>query len=84
MAWLPPPPPLFHAPAPRPPPPPAAQQLEGFQRDTWYVFERVLIVRDLATGGGRTFLSVNDAQDFRTELYAQYGACRSGNGCMHA
>lgn len=51
----------------------AAQQLSGFQRDTWYVFERVLIVRDLATGGGRTFLNFDDAKEFRELIYRQYG-----------
>lgn len=51
----------------------AAQQLSGFQSDTWYVFERVLIVRDLATGGGRTFLNFEDAKEFRELIYRQYG-----------
>ncbi|GLI68019.1 hypothetical protein VaNZ11_012320 [Volvox africanus] len=49
------------------------QQLSGFDRDTWYVFERVLIVKDLATGGGRTFLNFADAREFRGLIYRQYG-----------
>ena len=50
-----------------------AQQLQGFDRGTWYIFERVLITRDLATGGGRTFLNVDDAREFRELIYKQYG-----------
>lgn len=49
------------------------QMLQGFERDTWYVFERVLITRDLATGGGRTFLTFDDAREFRELIYKQYG-----------
>ncbi|PNW72188.1 hypothetical protein CHLRE_16g678600v5 [Chlamydomonas reinhardtii] len=49
------------------------QQLSGFARDTWYVFERVLIVKDLATGGGRVFHTFDDAREFRGLIYRQYG-----------
>jgi hypothetical protein len=42
-------------------------------RDTWYVFERVAITKDLYTGGGRTFLSTDAAQEFRGLIYQQYG-----------
>lgn len=48
--------------------------LEGFKRDTWYIFERVLIVKDLYTGGGRTFHNREDAREFRGLIYEQYGA----------
>lgn len=48
-------------------------QLEGLQRDTWYIFERVAITKDLYTGGGRTFLTNEDAREFRGLIYQQYG-----------
>ncbi len=38
------------------------------------MFERALVVRDLFTGGTRTFHSTPDAQAFRAALYQQYGA----------
>ncbi|MEW5301672.1 MAG: hypothetical protein WDW36_004517 [Sanguina aurantia] len=53
--------------------PQPTQMLEGFKRDTWYIFERVLIVKDLYTGGGRTFHSREDAREFRGLIYEQYG-----------
>jgi hypothetical protein len=51
----------------------AAQNLEGYQKDEWVIFERALIVRDLYTGGVRTFLSRKDARQFRAAVYSQYG-----------
>ena len=51
----------------------AASQLEGLDKDTWYIFERVAITKDLYTGGGRTFLSTEAAQEFRGLIYQQYG-----------
>ena len=54
----------------------AASQLEGLDRDTWYIFERVAITKDLYTGGGRTFLSNDDAREFRALIYQQYGGWR--------
>ena len=39
-------------------------------------FERALVVRDLFTGGVRTFFSTADAQHFRSRLYQHYGAPR--------
>ena len=53
----------------------AAQRLEGVEAHEWLCFERALVVRDMFTGGGRTFLSQEDAQAFRASLYARYGAC---------
>ena len=47
--------------------------LEGYGPHEWVVFERALVVRDLFTGGTRTFHSTRDAQDFRASLYQQYG-----------
>jgi protein O-GlcNAc transferase len=47
--------------------------LEGVPPDKWLVFERALIVRDIYTGGGRTFLTTDDAQEFRKLVYSQYG-----------
>jgi len=35
------------------------------------------VVRDIFTGGVRTFLSRVDAQAFRAQLYAQHGARRA-------
>lgn len=71
--------------APRAPLPPIVMQqeqpdimlqtvspLEGYGPDEWVVFERALVVRDLFTGGTRTFHSTHDAQDFRASLYQQY------------
>jgi hypothetical protein len=49
--------------------------LEGVPADEWVVFERALIVRDLFTGGTRTFTSSQDARAFRAEVYRQYGRC---------
>ena len=51
----------------------AASQQEGLDKDTWYIFERVAITKDLYTGGGRTFLSTEAAQEFRGLIYQQYG-----------
>ncbi len=50
--------------------------LEGYTPGEWLVFERVLIVRDLYTGGGRTFLDGGEAREFRANIYKQYGAQR--------
>ena len=36
------------------------------------------MVRDIFTGGVRTFLSREDAQAFRSQIYAQHGAAREG------
>jgi protein O-GlcNAc transferase len=47
--------------------------LEGVPPDEWVVFERALIVRDLFTGGTRTFTNSQDARAFRAEVYRQYG-----------
>ncbi len=46
-----------------------AQPLEGYKANEWVVFERALVVRDQFTGGQRTFLSRQDAKDFRAEIY---------------
>ena len=51
----------------------AASPLEGYGLGEWVCFERALVVRDIFTGGTRTFLSQRDAQVFRARLYAQYG-----------
>lgn len=48
-------------------------QLEGLDRDTWYIFENVAITKDLYTGGQRTFLSTKVAREFRGLIYQQYG-----------
>ncbi len=53
--------------------PPAASPLENFRTDEWVVFERALVVRDIFTGGVRTFLSSADAKAFRALIYAQHG-----------
>ena len=37
------------------------------------VFERALIVRDLFTGGKRSFASSEDARDFRQRIYDNHG-----------
>lgn len=42
----------------------------------WACFERALVVRDIFTGGVRTFLSRDDAQAFRSQIYSQHGAAR--------
>jgi len=56
----------------------AVSPLEGFKAHEWVCFERALVVRDLFTGGVRTFFSTADAQHFRTRLYQHYGA----SGCI--
>ena len=53
--------------------PPAAAPLENFRTDEWVVFERSLVVRDIFTGGVRTFLSSADAKAFRALIYTQHG-----------
>jgi hypothetical protein len=50
--------------------------LEGVPADEWVVFDRALIVRDLFTGGTRTFTNSADARAFRAEVYRQYGEQR--------
>jgi protein O-GlcNAc transferase len=51
----------------------AAMPLEGVSRDEWIMFDHVLIVRDLFTGGNRSFASTQDAREFRAAVYKQYG-----------
>ncbi|KAL3161243.1 hypothetical protein ABBQ38_009607 [Trebouxia sp. C0009 RCD-2024] len=46
--------------------------LEGYGPNEWVSFERALVVRDIFTGGVRTFLSTEDAQAFRALIYKQY------------
>lgn len=58
--------------------PPAASPLEGVPRDEWVVFDNVLIIRDVFTGGKRSFASQGDAHEFRAAVYAHYGAPRQG------
>ena len=57
----------------------AASPLEGFGNATWVCFQRALVVRDIFTGGKRTFFSREDAQDFRARIYARNG---SGRLCL--
>ena len=52
--------------------------MEGLDRDTWYIFEKVAITKDLYTGGGRTFLNNEDAREFRGLIYQQYGEREGG------
>lgn len=52
---------------------PAAMPLEGLSPDDWVMFDTVLIVRDLFTGGTRSFTSTADARQFRAAVYQQYG-----------
>eukprot|EP00878_Enallax_costatus_P029496 GHUV01031987.1.p1 GENE.GHUV01031987.1~~GHUV01031987.1.p1 ORF type:complete len:403 (+),score=78.28 GHUV01031987.1:1173-2381(+) len=47
--------------------------LEGVPKDEWVVFERALIIRDLFTGGTRSFTNTEDARAFRAEVYKHYG-----------
>eukprot|EP01025_Chloroclados_australasicus_P033323 TRINITY_DN3394_c0_g2_i1.p1 TRINITY_DN3394_c0_g2~~TRINITY_DN3394_c0_g2_i1.p1 ORF type:complete len:602 (-),score=77.39 TRINITY_DN3394_c0_g2_i1:347-2152(-) len=47
--------------------------LQGLPVDEWVCFERALVIRDVYTGGKRTFQTTEDAQMFRKELYHQYG-----------
>lgn len=62
----------------------AVSPLEGFGAEEWVVFERALVVRDLFTGGTRTFHSTPDAQAFRAALYQQYGAAlRNPSGLFY-
>ena len=60
--------------------PPAASPLENFCTDEWVVFERALVVRDIFTGGVRTFLSSADAKAFRALIYTQHGEV----ACQHS
>lgn len=55
----------------------AVSPLEGYGPREWVCFERALVVRDMFTGGERTFLSQEDAQAFRARIYAQYGALQT-------
>lgn len=49
------------------------QPLEGVPSDTWVSFERAMVVRDLFTGGKRSFASTADAQLFRYMIYQNHG-----------
>lgn len=62
----------------------AAQPLEGYGPNEWVSFERALVVRDIFTGGVRTFLNRADAQDFRASLYSQYGVGRPSRSWLLA
>lgn len=55
--------------------------LEGVPTDEWVVFDRALIIRDLFTGGTRTFTSTQDAREFRAEVYRNYGEA-AGRCCF--
>ncbi len=57
--------------------------LEGYEPQEWVVFERALVVRDLFTGGTRTFHSQPDARDFRAALYQQYGELPSSHASLY-
>jgi hypothetical protein len=57
----------------------AVSPLEGFKAHEWVCFERALVVRDLFTGGVRTFFSTADAQHFRARLYQHYGTQASAS-----
>jgi protein O-GlcNAc transferase len=57
----------------------AAMPLEGASPDEWVVFDRVLIVRDLFTGGKRSFTSSSDAREFRAAVYTHYGERAEGS-----
>ena len=61
----------------------AASPLEGFDSSAWVRFERALVVRDIFTGGRRTFFSRADAQDFRARIYARNGDLQLGQQ-LHA
>eukprot|EP00879_Flechtneria_rotunda_P027722 GHRR01029709.1.p1 GENE.GHRR01029709.1~~GHRR01029709.1.p1 ORF type:complete len:256 (+),score=63.24 GHRR01029709.1:320-1087(+) len=50
-----------------------AMPLEGLPADEWVAFERALMIRDLFTGGTRSFTNSQDAQEFRAEVYRHYG-----------
>lgn len=45
----------------------------SFARAVQIAFERVMIVRDLFTGGKRSFASTADARDFREHIYHNHG-----------
>jgi len=47
--------------------------LEGLSADDWVMFDQVLIVRDLFTGGNRSFTNSLAAHEFRAAVYKQYG-----------
>jgi hypothetical protein len=51
----------------------AVSPLEGTSPGEWLVFESVLIVRDIFTGGARSFDNQQDAREFRSLVYQQYG-----------
>lgn len=51
----------------------AVSPLEGTSPGEWLVFESVLIVRDIFTGGARSFDTQQDAREFRSLVYQQYG-----------
>lgn len=50
---------------------PTASPLEGYSANEWVMFENVLVLKDLALGGGRTFASQQDAKEFRALIYQQ-------------
>jgi hypothetical protein len=46
-------------------------------------FQRVMIVRDLFTGGKRSFASIADARAFRQQIYLVHGLPLPGSGWSH-
>lgn len=60
----------------------AAAPLEGYAPDAWVAFDRVLVVKDVYTGGVRTFLDTKDAHLFRKMLYAQVGGQATGGSSV--
>ena len=63
-----------------------AAPLEGYPASTWVAFDRVMVVKDVYTGGVRTFLTRADARLYRKMLYAQVwgagGGCCGGGGML--
>jgi hypothetical protein len=55
--------------------------LDGVSADEWLLFDTVLIVRDLFTGGNRSFSSTTDAQEFRAAVYNHYGEYGDASRC---
>jgi protein O-GlcNAc transferase len=52
--------------------------LEGLSADEWVMFDQVLIVRDLFTGGNRSFTDSSSAKEFRAAVYQHHGEPEGG------
>lgn len=47
--------------------------MEDYDENEWIVFDQIFIMRDYQTGGLRTFLNSEIAQEYRKIIYETFG-----------